>query len=229
MKKILTVSAISVGILLGLAGCSTVDRLILRPKLVTNTVPAQVVTLYVTNTVPLLLTNTIVTVDKQVVTNVAVVTNTVIQPVYLTNPPITLVLTNGFEVAPSVQTSANVVGAVSSVAVPGFGGLISNGLLALAGVYAAVRGSKYQKASEIATSGATALVKAIEQTRIGLNTLPADKAVIGKVVDDHLIDQIEAAVGKTGDVATFISQLVEQHTADTKAPTLAQKVANPQA
>jgi len=208
----------------GISGCSTIDRVLLRPKLITNSVPAQVITLYVTNTVPQLVTNTVVTVDHQIQTNVVVMTNTVVQPVYLTNPPISIVLTNGFDVAPSVQSSTATVGALSSFALPGFGGLISNVLLGAAGLYAAARSAKFQKVGEIATGGATALVKAIEATRVGLNSLPADKSVLGGKIDDHLLEQIEAAVGKTGDVAAFISQLVADHTGNTTSQTLAQKL-----
>ena len=36
--------------LVTLCGCSTLDNALLRPRLVTNTVPAQIITLYVTNT-----------------------------------------------------------------------------------------------------------------------------------------------------------------------------------
>ena len=211
-------------ILLALTGCSTVDSLLLRPKLVTNTVPAQVITLFVTNTVPQLITNTVVTVDHQILTNTVVVTNTLVQPVMLSNPPVTIVVTNGFELAPAVTSATNTMGTVTNFALPGFGSLISNALLAVVGLYAAVRGSRYQKASEVATSGATALVKAIEATRVGLNSLPADKAILGGKIDAHLLEQIETAVGKTGDVAAFIAQLVEDHTGNTTGSTLAQKL-----
>lgn len=212
-------------LLSALCGCSVLDRAVLKPRLVTNSVPAQVITLYVTNSVPMVVTNTVTTVDRQVITNIAVVTNLVVQPLVMTNPPMTIVVTNGFDVAPAVNVVANTAGAASGFVIPGFGGLISNGLLALAGLYAAARGSKYQKASEVATSGATALVKAIEATRIGLNSLPADKAMLGGKIDEHLLEQIETAVGKTGDVAQFIAKLVEDHTGNTTSSTLAQKIA----
>jgi hypothetical protein len=206
------------------AGCSTVDNLLLRPKLITNTVPAQMITLYVTNTVPQLVTNTVVTVDHQILTNTVVVTNTLVQPVILSNPPVTIVVTNGFELAPAVTSATNTVGTVTNFALPGFGSLVSNALLAVVGLYAAARGSRYQKASEVATSGATALVKAIEATRVGLNSLPADKAILGGKIDSHLLEQIETAVGKTGDVAAFIAHLVENNTGNTTGSTLAQKL-----
>ena len=224
MKNKTSIIALLAG-LAGITGCSTIDRVLLRPRLITNSVPAQVITLYVTNTVPQLVTNTVVTVDHQIVTNVLIATNLVVQPVYLTNPPISIVLTNGFDVAPSVANSTGVVGAASNFALPGFGGLISNVLLGAAGLYDAARSAKYQKAGEIATGGATALVKAIEATRVGLNSLPPDKAVLGGKIDDHLLDQIESYVGKTGEVAAFVSQLVSAHTGDTtSAQTLAQKL-----
>ena len=207
-----------------LTGCSALDRLVLRPQLVTNSIPAQVITLYVTNTVPQVVTNTVMTVDRQIVTNTVTLTNTVIQPVLLTNPPMTVVITNGFAVAPSMEATANTVGAVSSFAVPGFGGLISNVLLGAAGLYAAARGAKYKTASQIATDSSVALVKAIEATRVGLNSLPPDKAALGAKIDSHLLEQIEAAVGKTGDVAAFIAQLVADHTGSTTSETLSSKL-----
>ena len=144
--------------------------------------------------------------------------------VLLTNPPMTVVITNGFSVAPSMEATANTVDAVSSFAVPGFGGLISNVLLGAAGLYAAARGARYKNASEIATDSSVALVKAIEATRIGLHTLPPDKAIMGAKIDDHLLEQIQTAVGKTGDVAAFVAQLVADHTGSTTSQTLGKKL-----
>ena len=216
-KSLILSVVFSVVVGLFLSGCAIVERNLLRPKLQTNAIPAQVITLYSTNFVPVLVTNTLLTVDRQIVTNTVVMTNAVIQPVTVTNPPFVVLVTNGWTVAPQVETGAMTAGALSNLVVPGFGGLVSNGLMGLAGLLASVWGASQKKKADIATDAAAGLVKGIEGFRIGLQTIPPDRIpsnLTGKL-DSHLLTQLEDAIGKTGEAAAFIADLVDTHTGKT--------------
>ena len=212
MKKIFII----IPILFALAGCSTIDRALLRPVLVTNSVP-QIVTIYVTNSVPMVIHEAVTNADHTVIAPIYI-TNTVVQPYTITQPPITVITTNGFTVAPAVDSVSNVGGALLNTVAPGFGGLLSNGLLALAGLYAAYRGRQYKKTSELANDAAVALVKGIEGTRVALKNLPPDTKILGKTVDEHLLGQILEAVGKSGELAAFVAKTVEENTGNTNVP-----------
>lgn len=187
-------------------GCVGMRDKLYRPITTTIDVPQQVVTNYVT-----VRTNTVVvpaTVDAQ--GNILTGEHTVERveqlpapvPYLTTNPPTTLVLTNGWEKRPEVFATAEVVGS----AIPGWGSLAA-GLFGAAGTIGAAWLNRKQKGTEAALVGT---IQGIEQIRMALQKTPE-----GKKLDSAFVTALERAQ-RDHNAFDIVQRLLEIHTGYTK-------------
>lgn len=126
-------------------------------------------------------------------------------------PPITVITTNAWAVAPPTTALIGTVGAVANVAAPGTGTLASGALTLLAAGWAAFNTWRARRNE----GGAAALVKGIESFRTGLAGTS-----VGQQLDTHLLGALQDATAAAG-VAPYVDALVEQHTVPSVAAAVA--------
>jgi hypothetical protein len=219
MKKLIFILLAAIAF----AGCafdSVLSRAVLRPVLATNDVPAVAVTntVYRTNLVTI-----------PAVTNTVNFTNyvtpeyvkAVVQPVETVTvlPAHSVVVTNAFVPAPSVDAYAQGVGAAVNVVAPGVGSVVSLGLAGLASVFAAYQNRKlgnHKAANE-------ALGKGIEAARVALQSSGPRGVAIAQTITDVVQGHAEAA-GEA--VAVIIDDIAKSVGGDTSAAVALHAAAN---
>ena len=217
-------AAMTLGVcIVGLSGCSTLDRAY-RPEVTWTNAPVVHVftnTVVVTNTVPVVTerTNVVFVTNavsggvsgyatrEPVATNLvtAVVTNFV--PVFMTN--LVQVPVTNLVARPEVVGAIDATGSIINTLVPGIGSIVA---LALGGLYHGYRQVRNRKVNE-------ALVQGVETARAVLTTTPQGQAADGQFVKWLVEHQREAGV------FTTVSDLVEQFSDNPAARLTAQEIA----
>jgi hypothetical protein len=184
-------------------GCSTIDKLYDHQVVTTPGAPVATNTVYRTNVVQLVLTNTVTvtnTATGEVVKSNAV--QLVAQPIITAQPQIVYApdtYTTNLVPRATISAPLNTVGSSGiPIAAP-----IAIGLGWLYSAYAAIRNK----------NAARALVTGIEAGRQFLQTTPEGQKADAKI-KDYLVQHQEAA-----GVVDLVGKLVAQHTGDTTATT----------
>jgi hypothetical protein len=211
--------------IVGLSGCSTLDRAYKREVTWTNAPVVHVVTntVVVTNLVPevvertsvVLVTNEAGAVSgyarrEPVATNLvaAVVTNIV--PVFLTNV-VSVPVTN-LVARPEAEAAIGGVGSVINTFAPGVGSIVA---LALGGLYHGYRQVRNRRVNE-------ALVQGVETARAVLTTTPQGQAADAQFVKWLMEHQKEAGVFTT--VSDLVDQLSDNPAARLTAQEISERV-----
>jgi hypothetical protein len=185
-----------------LVGCASITRPFFRPVLGTNQVPAHVETrtTLATNLVPTVVTNSAGAVVIATQTNVVAT----VTPTYI--PPSFVVVTNGWEQRPGIDTGIQIAAGATNIVAPGVGSIVSyaaTGILALWGAF-------LNRKAKTATETAAGLVKGVEAFRQAALLTP-----VGTKMSEHLIDQIKANIPAATQAGLLLEQLVDQHTGNT--------------
>lgn len=203
MKTKVLLLAAALGLL---SGCAFTQRTLYQPKLATNQVAAhvEVRTTLTTNLIPIVVTNSSGVSIPTIFTNVV----QTVAPVYW--PAGFTVVTNGWEVAPGVETGVAVAGGVANIFAPGIGSAaayVLSGLLSLGLLYL---NRKQQTANDLNVG----LVQAVESFRQGVKLTP-----LGAKIDDHLINTIKSHIPEATAVGALLASLVDAHTGNTATNT----------
>lgn len=190
-------------------GCAAIKQGLYRPILGTNLVPAHVEqrTTLATNLVSVTRTNVAGDVQMAIQTNIV----QTVTPLYV--PAQFITVTNGWEVAQSAETAAQVTGGLVNIVAPGIGTAVSyglSGILSLVALYMNARLKRSKGLEQNANELNVGLVKAVEDFRKVVRLTP-----LGDKIDDHLIDQISSHVPSATAAGILLTKLVDAHTGNT--------------